>query len=82
MLFRIMGEHTYVRCEGTDVGHVADSVVHRFDREIGFLSKNQAAIDADELVRSTYEALRNDPAKTISHEQRVHSNLFSSATLA
>ena len=72
MLFRKAAEDGgFEPCEGTDPEHMPDSIVHRFDREVGFVRPNQTAIDADELISSTYAAMRNNREKLAVYSQRV-----------
>ena len=66
-----------MRCDNFDPQREVDSIVHSYDREVGFKRHNQAAIDRDEAIAAAYHELRNDQAKFKSHVQRVETfNLF------
>ena len=61
------------RCTGTTEGHVSDSFVYRYEREVGFLRRDAAEEAADARIAAARERLRQDNAGKIkSHDQRVN----------
>lgn len=59
-------------CGGTDFGRVADSIVHRYARKVGFERHNQAQIDMDPVASAAYAEIdASDDAKGQSHPKRV-----------
>ena len=71
MQHRILDGGRYKACHGTVSGHIADSISHRYDREVGFERPNQEAIRQDVRMARFYEQRPAGPEKTKSHEQRV-----------
>jgi hypothetical protein len=75
MLFRIRdGEgQPWRACHGTEKGHVADSICHRYERLIGFVRPNQAEIESDPLVQQAYRDMREEEQCSGSaHQDRVN----------
>ena len=63
---------SWVRCSGTKGGHVADSIVHRYDFEVGFLTPNSAEEDSNHRIKAANRRLRQLGIGRIpSHAQRV-----------
>ena len=62
----------YVRCSGTVEGHVADSAVHRYEYEVGFLTASRTEEDSNPAIKNANRLIRQlgiGPIK--SHDQRV-----------
>ena len=48
----------WARCEGRDEGHMIDSRVHRFDRDIGFLQAEDDQAMINEATAQAYARRR------------------------
>lgn len=63
---------SWVRCSGTKEGHVADSIVHRYDFEVGFSTPSSAEEDSNPQIKAANRRLRQLGIGQIpSHAQRV-----------
>jgi len=61
------------RCESTRSGHAADSVVHRYQREVRFMRPDNAEEVADDAIRKARDQVAQSGVGQIkSHHQRVY----------
>ena len=61
----------WARCEGRDEGHMIDSRVHRFDRDIGFLLAEDDQAMINEATAQAYARRRQQVEKRKAHHSTV-----------